>query len=247
MLKSLSGLSEAELKYYVACIRDIAALDDDAALIETDKLLWEMFDSLSDSQEDNDEEDLNGSQAVYDYRSDWGRRIERARDAYHRLKEKVDSGTVMHYDIGSLRNYAETLKSVAPSDTPTQNNDFDAIKADINALLSSAEPALFNRVLEDGLHGTLKNINSVFAKDDRIKYALDRFSKHHEVTPEIITKVRQAKERGARFRSQRKLASAKVAEDAGFSVRAAGLRREASAILSQDWEIIFPGEVAPTE
>ena len=50
MLKRLSGASDAQLQYYLARVREIASLGDEAALIETDKLLWETGGSDADDE-----------------------------------------------------------------------------------------------------------------------------------------------------------------------------------------------------
>src|SRR5229473_484909 len=64
MLKRLSELNEERLAYFLARIREIALLGDEAALIETDKLIWEFWeindhDVLGYDEEDDDEEELS--------------------------------------------------------------------------------------------------------------------------------------------------------------------------------------------
>jgi hypothetical protein len=67
----------------------------------------------------------------------------------------------------------------------------------------------------------------------------------HRFTPEVQQKVRAIKERIARERAKKKLADAGVAEAGGSTVKAGKLRKEAAAVLKQDWASIFPNESTP--
>ena len=58
-------------------------------------------------------------------------------------------------------------------------------------------------------------------------------------------RLRQARERAARYRWQRKLDEAEVAEAGGNPKKAAKLRAEAVTMLKQDWFKAFPQETAP--
>ena len=57
--------------------------------------------------------------------------------------------------------------------------------------------------------------------------------------------ARRGKERAVRYRGQKRIDAAEVAEAGGNSKKGAKLRAEAAVMLRQDWAMGFPGETAP--
>jgi hypothetical protein len=75
-----------------------------------------------------------------------------------------------------------------------------------------------------------------------VDHTVSELEKRGRLTPELQQRARAAQERLARFRSQKKLDEAEVAEAGGNAKKAATLRAEASFVRSQDWARAFPGE-----
>ena len=115
------------------------------------------------------------------------------------------------------------------------------------SLAHSARPVAFDTVLNTCESMALSNINSVLNMTSAVDRAVERLQETHTLTAQQEEKVREIKSRGARFRHDKKLASAAVADAAGYEGKAASLRKEAAALLSHDWQTIFPGETIPEE
>jgi len=91
------------------------------------------------------------------------------------------------------------------------------------------------------IHGA-STISAIIADVERATSELERRGK---LTPELQQLARQAKERAARHRWQKKRDQADVAEAGGNAKKAAKLLAEAGAMLAQDWPRAFPGEAPP--
>jgi len=81
---------------------------------------------------------------------------------------------------------------------------------------------------------------------EQMEMAIEFFNRKGKLTPYLQQRIREAQERAARFRSEKKLAEAQIAEAAGRSQPSERLKREAAAMLIQDWASFFPGETPPS-
>ncbi len=248
MLKSLSGAAPEQLTYFLARIREIAALGDEAALIETDKLLWEFG---GDWDEGDPDEMVAGVPSA-----DWNRvqsaerlgyRLEYMRD---RIQHQVSGFRGRSYEAFGLIRLREELEMVrsggAGGTAPDEHPETQRLLAECASLLDGADDAVFEVVLREGENADLKNINSALRVASGIDQALKHYETYHPVMPDQRMRARRGKERCARFREGKKQAAARVADAAGSAARAANLRREAAALLEQDWAAIFSDVEAAT-
>ncbi len=77
---------------------------------------------------------------------------------------------------------------------------------------------------------------------DHAVRALERLGRF---TPAVAQRAREARERLARFRAQKKIDEAAVAEAGANAKKAGRLRAEAGVLLAQDWSRYFPDEPVP--
>jgi hypothetical protein len=101
---------------------------------------------------------------------------------------------------------------------------------------------LLLKARDRAIHGPSR-VAAIIAEANRATKELERRDK---LTPELQQLVRQVKERAARYRWQKKMDEADVAEAGGNAKKAAKLRAEAGAMLAQDWPRAFPAEPIPT-
>jgi hypothetical protein len=120
-----------------------------------------------------------------------------------------------------------------------------AARAATNTVADELEAAGFYGALlkaRDRVIHSASTIGAIIAEVGRATSELERRGK---LTPELQQLARQAKERAARHRWQKKRSEADVAEAGGNAKKAAKLRAEAGTVLAQDWLRAFPGEVPP--
>ena len=86
----------------------------------------------------------------------------------------------------------------------------------------------------------------IMTREEMIE-ATEFLAQKGKLTPELQQRIQQGRERAARFRAEKKLADARVAEAAGRSQTSVRLKKEATALLAQDWEAFFPGETPPSK
>lgn len=231
MLKRLSGYTDDQLAYLLARVREISALGDEAALIETDKLVFEIEDSQielavpSPAVVEQSEVEAYGNQRAWNVHS----RLVRLREQFERKHlgrwELVGlQQDVMYMDRHDLWEGREGLRSKS------------------KAFLEEAWPQVVQEVIEKCLNWEFKNTNSVGSMLTELNDIVRLSAEYKPLTLEEEATVRAIKERGARYRYNKKMGDAEIAEAAGTVVKAENLRKEAKAMLAQDWAKMFSGE-----
>lgn len=251
MLKQLSYYTDGQLDYLLARIREVAALGDEAALIETDKLVWEIM---------GDEEEGGGyvasltpagdspPQPVVPFHDqpahDLGRHLHYIEYSHERFREHLRNGTlnywiVFHFDTDINGNNVNW----PPLDLDDER--WARLIKECQDSLSQAWQIVVPKTLKECASWPFKNIASVSSMMTSLEQVVEGYTQHHALTEEMQQVMREAKERGARFRWGKKISDAKVAEAAGYVGKATGIRKEAEALLAKDWAMVFAGEALP--
>ena len=244
MLKCLSGVTDETLQYYLDRIREIAHLGDEAAKIEADKLIWEIFElkKSSTTHQNNHNQDGNSD----DSDDDWG--IEDTLDSLKQIEKKLRKKTrIFHDEIEYIRDNIEELHD--NSNITTNNKYFTkllSIDEKAASLLSNAEINAELYDLEDSLMLQIHNVSSVKSIIRRLDEHTKFFREKGNLSEEILKRIRNGKERAAWIRANKKIAEADVIAAGGALKKSASLKKEAEVLLTQDWEMAFPNENPPT-
>jgi hypothetical protein len=258
MLKKLSSLSDERLSYYLARVREIAQLGDQAALIEVDKLIWEFAAEDLDPDDDASTFPMEGglvsrtiSYNISDAR-DWER--ERAENELKELTRRVDLAQNMlkrntpmeMWASSSLRKMASTLGQYWSEALQTElKGKIQALKNEAIKLADELDVMMQTQALETALKAPISNSSAVGSILNQITNAVAFLSEKGHLTPDLKSKAREGQERAAWYRARKKLDEAEVAAGGGSESRAAKLKREAAVLLAQDWVRAFPDEDPP--
>jgi hypothetical protein len=251
MLKQLSHYTDGQLEYLLARVREIAALGDEAAIIETDKLVWEI---MGDEMEGDgyvatlSPDDEGASPPTVPFHDQPAhaleRRISHIEFSHERLKRHLRDGYLNHWivlqfdrDINGDGNYW------GPIDL--EDERLVRLVGEYQKSLDDAWHIVVPKTLKECASWTFKNIASVSSMMTDLEQVVGGYTQHHALTEEMQRIIRDAKERGARFRWGKKISDAEVAEAAGYVGKAVGLRKEAEALLVKDWAMVFGGEEPP--
>ncbi|MBV9851431.1 MAG: hypothetical protein JO250_17315 [Armatimonadetes bacterium] len=180
LLKRLSNADDEQLHYYLARIREIAILGDEAALVEADKLIWEITEREDEGWDDSQGVLVSSWNANYEemvagtgtYAGDKEIRRQNATERLEKFRQKVDSNTVTFFDINHFRQVVEYMGTVFPHGPQVQDEELHKIRAECLALADRAEPVALNRTLEECLSYPFSNINSVLSMVSHLNQAI---------------------------------------------------------------------------
>lgn len=252
MLKQLSHYTDGQLEYLLARVREIAALGDEAAMIETDKLVWEIM---------GDEEDGGSYVAsltpdsdttpqpvfpLYDLSPSLGRHLYHVEYSHERFKEHLRNGTLNYWIVFHFDNDINGNNVNWPAIDLDDERWARLIKECQDSLIQAWQ-LLVPKTLKECASWSFKNIASVSSMMTSLEQVIEGYTQHHALTDEMKQMIYTSKERGARFRWGKKIGDAEVAEAAGYVGKAVGIRKEAKALLVRDWAMVFKGEEPPNE
>ena len=120
-----------------------------------------------------------------------------------------------------------------------------ATRQEALAIAHELETAAHLKNIDAALHERIGNVLSAECIREEMEEAAEFFRQTGNLMPELQQQIRQGKERGARYRASKKLSEAQVAEAAGRSRATERLKKEAAAMLAQDWKSFFPSEAPP--
>jgi len=227
-------------------IRRIATLPDDKALDEIEsllKLLKSDESSLKNESEDElEDEEFAREQAVNDI-EDFEGEIARAK---RELTKPITSNSM-----------AENLRYTADTLGDGDYWDLKEIKAEFSEKIIQLKTSAEELAKKIDRAYLLYRLDLILESDVRSQVGaydllemLDDISKELKqadmLTPELMQKIREGKERAAWFRARKKLDNADIAEAAGKIIKAPRMRDEAQAMLKQDWKRAFKNEPVPT-
>lgn len=227
MITSLSGLTVDQLSEWLQAIRRVAALDDATALREVDTLAWGLAQAVQ-------------GDAGYDFGAELGRNETEGRARLQRELEAAranlaHSERIAPFDAMHLRQSAAIYGT-------------DESRAEVNALAADLEMAFHTAAIGRVLQEPIASTASLRKQLRILEYAASELAIAGRLTPELEAQARAGRERLARFRSQKKLDDAAVAQAGGNAKKAAKLRAEAGVVLAQDWASYFLGDtLSPPE
>jgi hypothetical protein len=231
MLKSLSSATDDTLAYYLSRIREIAALGDEAALIETDKLLYEWEEGEEGPVPLDSDPSPEGSPPPH--------HVNYLSFEVRRVRERITSDKIVNtWDADNLRRRVASI--VGAEDERSQ-----ALRSEAMALAEECERISLERAINKTLEYPLASLNSVTMVLTDLNQALASYTERQSLTPELEADIRRGRERCARMRHDRKIAAAQIADAAEQERKARTLRAEAAALLAQDWHTVFPDEEPP--
>jgi hypothetical protein len=252
MADSASGLTESFIRSCLNAFRAIATMPDQDALKATDEVLAQILEGARGtgrlaldvtSLPYNENDDLESWQ------------LHRAEEDLERIDQSIERLEAMLGAPAGLQLWdAEGLKrSVDRCDEYMDKTIRERFAARIVELkrraynvASRVEAACFANEIRGSatqvIHSS-SSVRSIIATVDRAAVALTNCG---QLTPELAQTARAVKERAARYRCDKKLGEAEVAAAGGSDKRADKLRREAVAIIAQDWAQAFPGEPPPS-
>ncbi len=239
MGETRSGFSRERLAEILRRVREIGQLDDSAALEALDEVLSAL---RLEPEEDELDSDI-----------DWQLKslvesMERIRSTIVRVRAAADApGHQVLWDAQRLLEDADQLDHYIDSSLKTKYKDeFAQLRAEAKQAAREAERAAHTKMIQEHTTQVIHNASSVKSVIAGIDRAIDALRKLGPVPDDLSQVARQGKERAARYRSQKKLDEADVAVAGGNARKAEKLRKEAAALLTQDWAQTFPGEQAPS-
>jgi hypothetical protein len=236
--RTYSGLATERLVELLRAFRNISALPDDRAVKELDQLLTSLRRELTG---DDIPEDLRWQhqRALQD--------IDRLREHIDRVKAgMVAAGPPQLWDFDSLRMTASNMDDyLDPRVKAMLLNQIQALQHEAAIVADKAEVAAHSRIITDAGSQVIHSASSVRSIIGTVDDSVNFLRSKNKLSPDNEDLARKAKERAARYRSQRKLDEADVAEAGGNAKKAEKLRKEAAVILTQDWAQAFPGQALP--
>jgi hypothetical protein len=235
---TLSGLPIEYIQQFLQAVRALASLPDDKAMAEVDGLLAGL-QRADVSQQPAPAVGWEHNQA----RSE----IERLRSEVDRVRNAIPVAQAqLLWDGRMLLEQAQRLGCFWDLGTRTE------LAAELSATLvlatevsEAAQVAGYKSGIKECQTRPIHNASTVKSIVAGIGDALEGLSRFRALTDEITAAARGAKERCARYRSQKKNDEADVAQAGGNEKKAERLRKEAAVLLAQDWAQVFTGERPP--
>lgn len=249
MLKRLSPCTEERLPYYLARVREINALGDEAALIETDKMIWEMLKEYKSDDDDEyeDEEDYDvtddtdtSTQVPYTFRS--------TQHEIDLLRSQIEAkeGESVRYSIQRLKFSMQHSK-----ERYKQNPDkallsaFEEVEREFEVLRKQGLAIWFEQRAKELLEHRLATAVSSASVLGHLNSLQDEAEQEMLLTEQLRETILVAKQRAAWYRAKKRLDEAEVAKAGRSYIRYDKMKAESKVMLMQDWATAFPGEKPP--
>ena len=245
----LSGLNESQLRYLVFRVKEVANSTNESILREADKLLCE-FQELAGENKTNDfnawdyDEEKENDEFSEEYV------LRDIQDFENKLVDMenciAQNVKISEWKFQRLPDQAERLwKFWSKGVRENHTNDIKRLKTEAKRIAKLGEMTSYLRVVEQMMNLPLNTVSSVHKVIQQLENCVAYFEKNGSLTDEIEAKIEKGKNRAVWHRAKKKLAEAEIAEAGCRSSRAIKLKNEAAILLSQDWEVAFPGTMAP--
>lgn len=254
MVKMISGLDNEQIQYFLEEIHRVARLEGDLALVEADKLMWEILSSNKPMQGNTVVVDANpaiSSSPVdhIEYVDSLAEedQSETLRQLMVDLQSKLDKeADITPNDIIVLESRVSWLGQFWDKKQREKFAGSSAkLREDAEKVLADLHEALHTQRVIKANHEPIAGITSVQRIYREMNEAHSFFLKKKKLGTELLQQIRSAKERAAKFRAMKKLSEAEVVAGGGNQRKADKLRAEASIMLKQDWAVAFPNEDVP--
>lgn len=234
-----SGLPKERLLELWKSFRNIGALPEDQGIRALDEVLGPL------------RRELDGTDIPEEMRWSYERAVqslERLREQIDRVKAGILSGNRQGlWDSQGLRQLAQGVDDfLDPRVKAILLTDVQNLQEEANRVADEAEIAGHISGIREAASQIIHNSSSVRSIVASVDESIAFLRSKSKLSPDMEKAARQAKERAVRYRAQKKVDEAAVAEAGGNPKKAEKLRNEARVLLSQDWCQSFPGEPAPT-
>jgi hypothetical protein len=164
------------------------------------------------------------------------------------LETQLADGNITRLWEGQrLRDSARNLGSYWPGKKKRALSDeIKKVKERALAIADQAEMAALSNMINECLRAAFTSSVSVASTVKKLTEAQVELQRRKKLTPELKQQIREGKERAARHRARKKLNDAQIAKAGGSLIKYEKYRREAEAILKQDWGTIFPKDQPPS-
>lgn len=174
--------------------------------------------------------------------------LARMRADIQRVRASISTpGHQLLWDAQGLVRASDSLGNYGD---PTVREEFQdeitLLRAEAKEVADAAEVAAHEHTVNQSLNQVIHNTSSVKSIIADIDQAIESLRRQGRLAAHIVIAARLGKERAARYRSQKKIDDAKVAEAGGSKTKGERLRREGAELMAQDWAQAFPGEPSPS-
>jgi hypothetical protein len=193
-------------------------------------------------------ETLDGDAEIDDWDDDHIRQeIEQVREHIRSLRDRLaDPAGLRSWDADFLRGRAREIgRNVGPKARERHADAVAKVRAEAEEMAGQVAGAAAAQEIRGATTKVIHSASSVQSIYRAVDLASGELERRGQLTDELRQVAREAKERAARHRWQKRRDDADVAEAGGNAKKAARLRAEAGAMLGQDWPRAFPGESAP--
>jgi predicted nucleic acid-binding Zn-ribbon protein len=164
------------------------------------------------------------------------------------LETQLADGNITRLWAGQrLRDSARNLGSYWPTKKKRAlSEELKKVKERALAIADQAEMAALSNMINECLRAAFTSSVSVASTVKKLTEVQVELQRRKKLTPELKQQIREGKERAARHRARKKLNDAQIAQAGGSLIKYEKYKREAEAILKQDWATIFPKEQLPS-
>ena len=164
------------------------------------------------------------------------------------LEAQLTGGNITRpWTAERMRNNAKDFGKYWPSKKKKAlAEEIKKVKEKAFAIADQAETVAYSNTINQCLTAAFTTSSSVTSTIKKLTEVQVELQRRKKLTPESKQKIREGKERAAQHRAKKKLAEAHVAKAGGSLIKYDKYKREAEAILKQDWETVFPKEQAPS-
>ena len=209
---------------------------------EADRV-WGIFGRKTDRNEDDDRDELDDpdEDEVTDDFEDINREMAD-------LETQLVDGNITRLWAGQrLRDSARNLGSYWPTKKKRAlSEEIKKVKERALAIADQAEMGALSNMINECLRAAFTSSVSVASTVRKLTEVQLELQRRKKLTPELIQQIREGKERAARHRARKKLNDAQLAKAGGSLIKYEKYKREAEAILKQDWATIFPKDQPPS-
>lgn len=251
-----SGLSRHQLCALldlIRCLPRIADTPDDEALQALDVLLAN-FETAKQEVPSQTKHEVSSQTETEWQQRDFESRVARLKEDLDRHQKHIDRvraaiatpGSQLLWEARSLLAASERIGEYYETNIQdTFRSEINSLRAEAKEVAIEAEVAAHEHEIHQALTQTIYNSGSVKAIIENIDHSLISLQRMSRLQEKTVLQAREGKARAARYRCQKKLDEAEVAEVGGNGSKAQKLRREAAVLLSQDWAQAFPDEQPP--
>lgn len=243
-MRRFTNLSDDEIESYLSKIKRIAGMEKVDALLEVDELIYNIKSRHIQLQEDELEDEGDDIEYYVDEIKD---AIKSVRRELVRLKRERQDNSLAEGEIENFKWYmSEVLDDLEDKPVGEQLlKELSEFKEECEIFIGESEIAWATRIIEGASDRDIYNVSSVKSIVKEVDYARSFLLARGVSVGHLEEIIYAAKVKCSRYRADKKLLAAEIAEKIGERQKAQKLKLEAQAMLAQDWREIFKNENFP--